>query len=93
MPFSSRPTSALFEGCSSIVGGLVLGTSRFWRGAVSRLAKEYMLSEMALVPHPLLPWWKVLGLDAKRGLSQSKQHLGFITYCHSHDRVLGLCLE
>lgn len=58
---------------------------------MSLLAEEYMLNWIALVPHPFLPWWKVLGLDAKRGLPQAKQHLSFISYCHGHDSLLGMC--
>lgn len=58
---------------------------------MSLLAEEYMLSYTVLVPHPFLPWWEVLGLDAKRGLSQAKQHLSFISYCHGHDSLLGVC--
>lgn len=52
------------------------------------LAGEYILSQKALSPHPILPWWQVLRLNAERGLPQAKQHLGFISYRHGHDSPL-----
>lgn len=59
---------------------------------MSLLAVEYIFRQTALSPHPFLPWWQVLRLDAERGLPQAKQHLGFITYRHGHDSLLGICL-